>query len=280
MPRGNQVVRQWQLLQLLGHSTGLTVDDAGRRLCCAVRTIWRDLRVLQDVGFPIYDEPAADGRRGVWKVEASFQNRLSLPLSLAELVALLVSRDLLAPAGLSPFGPAVSSAFAKIEAVLAPRALALVDQMRGTVGVRAMGAKLQVPSADWVPAIQAALLGRRTLRVRYYSMNRHAETDRRVDPYHLTYFNSGLYLVGYCHLRRAVRIFAVERIRALEALDAIFAAPESFDAEQYLERAWASFRAIASPSRWSSRRPWRHTYGSASGTRARRFDLSPEAVSR
>lgn len=151
MPRGNQVARQWQLLQFLSRSTGLTVDDAARRLCCTSRTIWRDLRVLQESGFPIYDEPAADGRRGVWRVEAAFQSRLPVPLSLAELVALLISRDLLAPAGPSPCGPAVSSAFDKIQALLTPRALALVDRMRRTVGVRALGAKLQVPSVESIP---------------------------------------------------------------------------------------------------------------------------------
>ncbi|MBI3630200.1 MAG: WYL domain-containing protein [Candidatus Rokubacteria bacterium] len=53
-----------------------------------------------------------------------------------------------------------------------------------------------------MPGIQQALLERRSLQVRYYSMSRDAETDRRVDPYHLTYFNGGLYLIGYCHLRQ------------------------------------------------------------------------------
>jgi predicted DNA-binding transcriptional regulator YafY len=97
------------------------------------------------------------------------------------MVALLVSRDLLAPAGTSPFGPAVRSAFDKVRALLTPRALGLIDRMRETVGVRTIGAKLQLPSTDHVPAIQTALLERRALRLRYFSMSRGAETDRRVD---------------------------------------------------------------------------------------------------
>ena len=60
MPRGNQLTRQWHLLQLLDRPAGIAVDDASRDLDCAVRTIWRDLRVLQDAGFPIYDEQGAD----------------------------------------------------------------------------------------------------------------------------------------------------------------------------------------------------------------------------
>jgi predicted DNA-binding transcriptional regulator YafY len=73
-------------------------------------------------------------------------------------------------------------------------------------------------------------------------LSRDAETDRRVDPYHLTFFNGGLYLVGYCHLRREVRIFAVERIRAATALRDAFTKPVDFDAEAYLRGAWGIVR--------------------------------------
>ncbi len=52
MPRGNQLARQWQLLQLIDHATGIAVEDAARKLGCTVRTIWRDLDVLQKAGFP------------------------------------------------------------------------------------------------------------------------------------------------------------------------------------------------------------------------------------
>lgn len=180
MPRGNQLVRQWQLLQFLARPGGLTVADAARQLGCTVRTVWRDLRVLQDANFPIYDDrDDGHGRHGVWRVDRSFQDRA--PLSLPELVALLMSRDLLGPAGASPLGPAVASAFAKIRALLNPRALELIDRMRATVGVRALGAKLQAPVSDYLPAIQSALMERRRLRLRYYSMSRDAVTERRVD---------------------------------------------------------------------------------------------------
>lgn len=66
--------------------------------------------------------------------------------------------------------------------------------------------------------------------------------DRRVDPYHLTFYCGGLYLVGYCHLRREVRIFAVERVRPVTALRDTFVMPAAFDAEAYLRGAWGIVR--------------------------------------
>jgi predicted DNA-binding transcriptional regulator YafY len=242
MPRRNQLTRQWHLLQLLDRPSGVAVEEAARDLDCTVRTIWRDLRVLQDAGFPIYDEPGADGRRSLWRVDDTFKQRLPLKLSLAELAALLMSRDLLAPAGAGGLGPAITSAFEKIGGVLSKDALGLIDRMRDTIGVRTLGAKLQAPSTEHVAAIQGALLECRRLRLRYYSMSRDEVSDRRVDPYHLTLHGGGFYLVGYCHLRQAVRIFAVERIRECEVLSVRFDVPGTFDLDQYLAGAWGIIR--------------------------------------
>jgi predicted DNA-binding transcriptional regulator YafY len=96
--------------------------------------------------------------------------------------------------------------------------------------------------SSFFAAIQGALVDRRRLRLRYYSMSRDDVSDRRVDPYHLTLHGGGFYLVAYCHLRKAVRIFAVERIRECEVLAARFDRPKTFDVDTYLEGAWGIIR--------------------------------------
>ena len=265
MPRGGQLVRQWQLLQMIERPAGVTVEDASAELHCSIRTVWRDLRVLEDAGFPLFDEKSADGRRTRWQVLPEFKASLPLRLTLAELAALLMSRELLAPIGVSLLGPAVQSAFDKIAGVLSRDALKIIDDMRGTLGVRALGAKLQLPVAEHLPKLHEALLNHRTVRVHYHSYSRGADTERAIDPYHLTYFNGGLYLVGYCHLREAIRIFAVERIRKVETTRERFTAPADFDAQKYLEGAWGILRGdlvtvrvrfAKTPARYVKERLW------------------------
>ena len=241
MPRGNQLIRQWRLLQLLDRAGGIAVEPAAQELGCTVRTIWRDLRVLEAAGFPLYDEQMAEGPRSIWRLQEDFRTRLPLKLSLSELVALLMSRALLAPAG-AALGPAMHAAFERIGSVLSKDSLALIDRMRDTIGVRAFGAKLQAPAAEHLAGIQQGLTERRRLRLRYYSMSRDEVTDRRVDPYHLTLHGGGFYLVAHCHLRDAVRIFAVERVRELAVLAARFTRPENFDVDEYLEGVWGIIR--------------------------------------
>jgi predicted DNA-binding transcriptional regulator YafY len=223
---------------MIQHPAGIAVDDAARKLDCTVRTIWRDLSALQKAGFPLYDDKGADGRRSLWKLEEQFTLGLPVKLSLAETAALVMSRDLLRPAGAGALGAAVTSAFDKIGRVLSRDALRLLDQMRETIGVRAVGAKLQAPAAEHVALIQKALLERRRLDMRYYSMSRDEENRRQVDPYHLTVFEGGFYLVGYCLWRKTERIFAVERIRELKMLATHFTVRPDFNAGEYLTQAW------------------------------------------
>ncbi len=137
MPRGNQLARQWQLLQLIDQPAGIAVDDAARKLDCTVRTVWRDLEVLEKAGFPLYSDKAADGRRSIWKLQEDFKLGLPVKLSLAEIAALVMSRDLLRPAGAGALGAAVTSAFDKIGRVLSREALRLFDQMRFGIVVSA-----------------------------------------------------------------------------------------------------------------------------------------------
>jgi predicted DNA-binding transcriptional regulator YafY len=237
MPRGDQLARQWRLLHLIDRPQGVTVEDAAHDLGCAVRTIWRDLGVLQKAGFPLYTDRAADGYRSVWRVTDEFKQRLPLKLTLAEIAALVMSRELLTPLGASVLGPAATSAFDKIVNVLSRDALKLLQEMRTHLGVRALGAKLQQPAAEHLPLIHQALCEHRTLRIRHYSPQRDEETEREIDPYHLTHYDGGLYLVAWCHLRQALRIFAVERMRSVAMLRRTFTVRPDFDADAYLNKA-------------------------------------------
>ena len=64
------------LLQMIDRPQGVTVDDAARELRCTIRTISRDLGALQQAGFPVYTERAADVDRGVWRVTEDIKRTL------------------------------------------------------------------------------------------------------------------------------------------------------------------------------------------------------------
>ena len=151
MARGDHLSRQWRLIRFLDHPNGFTVDEAARELGCTVRTVWRDLGVLQNASFPLYTDK--DGRRARYCLVDGFRAKLPPPFTLSELVALLMSRDLLAPVSGSLLAPAVQTAFDKIRALLPDKALRLLEEMRTVIGVRALGAR----SSSWAPRFRSGV---------------------------------------------------------------------------------------------------------------------------
>jgi predicted DNA-binding transcriptional regulator YafY len=232
---------------MIQHPGGVAVNDAARKLECTSRTIWRDLGVLEKAGFPLYSDRDEAGPRSIWKLQEDFRLGLPVKLTLVETAALLMSRDLLQPTGAQALGAAVTSAFDKIGRVLSRDARQLLEQMRESIGVRVVGGKLQAPAAEHIALIERALLEQRRLDMRYYSMSRDEENRRQVDPYHLMAFDGSFYLVGYCHLRKTERIFAVERIRELRMLTVRFHVRPGFNAQEYLEHAWGIVKGEVVP---------------------------------
>jgi predicted DNA-binding transcriptional regulator YafY len=76
------------------------------------------------------------------------------------------------------------------------------------------------------------------LKMTYQSGLESGTTARVIDPYSLVHRAGWWYLVGYCHLRQALRTFRVDRIQDLEQLDMTFQMPGDFDVREYLNTAF------------------------------------------
>ncbi|MFZ1746225.1 MAG: WYL domain-containing protein, partial [Nitrospirales bacterium] len=76
-----------------------------------------------------------------------------------------------------------------------------------------------------------------TVQMRYFSATRNQTTRREVSPYRLWYSQGALYLIGYCHFRKDVRMFAVERIKTVTPTDHPFQMPLDFDLDDYVKDA-------------------------------------------
>ena len=59
-----------------------------------------------------------------------------------------------------------------------------------------------------------------------------------MDPYTLLFREHAWYLVAYCHERKDIMLFRVDRIRELRRLDEDFQVPRSFSIENYMAGAW------------------------------------------
>ena len=63
---------------------------------------------------------------------------------------------------------------------------------------------------------------------------RRKKSRRMVDPYRIWFFDGTFYLIGLCHTRGEVRIFALDRIKMLHQTKKTFDIPEDFSLENFI----------------------------------------------
>jgi predicted DNA-binding transcriptional regulator YafY len=165
------------------------------------------------VRFPLLTERVAGQTR--WRLMDGYYRTPPLAFSTTELMALTFSRDLLKPLEGTHIKASLDSALNKAAAVLPPEGEVYVRQMQGYFSVGLGPHKTYRQHQQTIEQLTRVIAQTRTVQMRYYSASRNTTNRREVDPYRLWYAAGALYLIGYCHLRRDVRIFAIDRIRSL-----------------------------------------------------------------
>lgn len=238
MPRNDQAVRQLIILKKLESSRhGLTLeqlaDSFGPSTTRHPRTLRRDLDAVESAGYPLLTE-RVDGRTR-WKLLEGVRQAPALRFSPTELMALALSRRLIAPLEGTALHASLVSALSKASTALPLEGLALVQQLEGTFSVGLGPHKRYKHHREIIEWVARAIAEKRRIQMRYDSASRGRMTRREVDPYRLWYASGGLYLIGYCHLRKEPRMFAVERIKSITPTELPYQIPLHFDFEAFVE---------------------------------------------
>ena len=238
--RGDQLARQWRLLKRIETSRqGITVSSLAQYEEIPVRTAYRDLEALQEAGFPLYTENTDQGR--LWFLMEDYALNLPQPLTLTELMSLHLSEDLIRVFQGTMIHDSLESLFKKVRASLPPQTLAFLDRVQSTFRVGIKPYKDYGRFREIVGQVNRAALERQRIEITYHALRSETETVRKVDPFRIWFFEGTIYLIGYCHLRRDMRVFVLDRINDLRQTDETFEIPESFDLEEFLGH---SFRVM------------------------------------
>jgi len=90
--------------------------------------------------------------------------------------------------------------------------------------------------------VNDAAITKRSVEIVYYTMSRKKESKRRVDPYKIWFFNGTFYLIGHCHVKQEVRVFALDRIKMLHQTNDTFEIPEAFSFEDFTKPSFGVFQ--------------------------------------
>jgi predicted DNA-binding transcriptional regulator YafY len=191
---------------------------------------------LEEWGFPI---ETVRGRYGGYRLPSSWMPATAL--SDDEIVALTFG--LMWSEGSGACRSAPGAALSKLEPALPQgrrqQLRALFNSLQFAEYPMSSG-----PAGTLLIALGLAAQEGQRVQLRYRSFDGRS-SERAVDPHGLVYFRRYWYLVGYCHLRGARRIFRLDRIASLGLRVETFQPPPRFDARAYLLESM-----VALPGTW------------------------------
>ncbi len=236
-----RVLTVLELLQTHGRMSG---SELAARMEVSVRTVQRYVARLQDLGIPV---ASSRGPGGSYRLRPGF--RLPpLMFGTEEAFAIALGLDALVFLGLSETAPAAAGVKAKLARVLPETVREQVEALR---------AVLELERPAWVVGADVALLTRLASAVQTckrarlsYRKEGGAVGKREVEPYGLMQHSGRWFLGGYCLLRRALRLFRVDRIETVAVLKGTFERPADFEMAAFLRESIAFAPAPWEVSVW------------------------------
>ncbi len=241
MARGEPLFRQWRLLKTLqAHRFGISADELAERMECTKRTIQRDLRVLQDSGFPISFEQRDFGKR-FWKLTRGYIESEKLYLSMTETLSLFLSQQLLAPLAGTPFGDGLATALQKIKAVLPEKALGYFEDLDQAILVKSVASQDYSGRDKEIRILNEAVVDERVVKISYRSASQGKELTTLFHPYGMVLLGATLYCIGLLEEYDEVRTLKISRFRGIERTAKTFERPATFSLAAYTHDTFGVF---------------------------------------
>lgn len=226
----NPATRLIHLIQLLERQPNQKAADLAQELGISVRSLHRYFRMLDELGIPVYSER---GPYGGFSLVRGYRMP-PLVFTPEEAVALSLGANLVEEMWGQVYRPAARSGFVKLENVLPDEQRQEVAWARRTLfttGLNRADLEAQAPALD---LLRRAAREHRRVRMIYRGGSQESSSPRQLDPYALVHRWGWWYAIGYCHRRRALRTFRVDRMSKLDLLKVHFDIPEDFDIRAYL----------------------------------------------
>lgn len=208
MPRTD---RLFDLLRLLRDGNLHTAQEMAQRLGVSVRTIYRDMDMLQASGVPV------EGERGAGYKATGAIALPPLSLTPEELEALNLGIAIVAEAGDPDLARAAASLADKVDAVLPEQAISDAESWKFAVTPFANATR----GFAHMPTLRSAIKARQKLRLRHLRPDG-SPCSRTVRPLLLESWGRVWALTAWCEMREDFRVFRLDLMEEATALPELF----------------------------------------------------------
>lgn len=213
----NRIDRLTAILIQLQSRKVIKAQDIATRFEISLRTVYRDIRSLEEGGVPIIGEAG---------VGYSLMDGYRLPpvmFTQEEAMAFITAEKLVAgltdAANLTNY----SSALYKIKAVLRNAEKDLIETIDDRIEVVKLSRPPQLEgNINPLQTILKGIAGKRVIQLGYFAYYRQEHTKRMIEPIGVFYMDNYWHLLAYCRERKAYRDFRFDRITGIELTEDTF----------------------------------------------------------
>ncbi len=203
----------------------LTAKSLADKFNVSVRTIYRDIKALEQAGVPVITEEG----KGYSLME---DYRLSpIMLTENEANALITAEQLVLKNKDTSFIKEYTEAIAKIKSVLKHKTKDKANLLSERIYFRQNSNNEK--TSNYLSDLQFALTNFRLAEIKYTNES-HENTSRTIEPFALYSTQENWLLIAFCHLRKEYRAFRLDRIKYLSILTSTFK-PHGITLEEYFE---------------------------------------------
>lgn len=214
----NRIDRITAILIQLQSKRVVKAQDIASRFNISLRTVYRDVKTLEEAGIPIIGEAG---------IGYSIMDGYRLPpvmFTKEEATAFLTAEKFMDKLTDTLTGASYSSAMYKIKAVLKATEKDFLEQLDNNIEV-VKSRKTAHTNLDINPIQDILIEGisqKKVLCIQYFANHSQEKTKRMVEPVGIFYLDNFWHLIAWCRLRNDYRDFRVDRISDLVVTDTVF----------------------------------------------------------
>lgn len=222
----NRLTRITAILIQLQSKRIVTAKEIAVRFEISLRTVYRDIKTLQDAGIPIGSEIGV----GYFIVDGY---RLP-PVSITEeeANALVVLEKFIEKQGDKSLLKNFNSFLIKIKSTLKNFQKDNVELLSSRTFSLDTN---EIVESNWLSEIQKSITNKITLRITYNSIYKQEFTNRNIEPLAICFINNVWIVIANCQLRDEVREFRLDRINKLITTTEYFETENNFELQEYFK---------------------------------------------
>jgi proteasome accessory factor B len=202
----------------------------------STKTINRDISFMRDqLGLPVEWDAQVNGYHYTSYVDGF----PTVQVSEGELFALLVAQKALEPYKDTPFQEPLESALKKLSDGLKDKIFISLDRLDAPVSFKSAG--ISNADLETFQIVTRAVAQEQELDFEYKNLGTSRYNQRHTQPIHLCCVENQWYVVCQDLKRKALRTFALVRMRKLSLPGRSFKRPEDFNIQQHLKDAFGVF---------------------------------------